>query len=256
MCELFGTSLKYPLTLNSYLKEFYSHCPEHPNGWGLALMNGSSASIEKEPTRADRSHYLKSRLSVPVRGKNVFAHIRRATIGNDEYVNCHPFTGLDASGRRWTLIHNGTIFEYEPMNRFGKVQKGHTDSERILLFIIDRMNQEISEKGELSCDERFAVLDAIICEMSKGNKLNLLLFDGECMYAHTNFEGSLHFLRNDNGIIFSTKPLSGEDWRPLPMTTLLGYREGELISRGTNHGNVYIYNEKDMAYIYLAFASL
>lgn len=312
MCEIFGACLKRPLVLNNYLKEFYSHSPHHPNGWGLALLHGNEAEIEKEPVRADRSHYLRRRLSVPVEEQNVLAHIRYATIGNEEYENCHPFTGTDISGRRWTLIHNGTIFDYEPLNPYSRVQRGQTDSERILLYIIDRMNRRIREsadqhpRGEtpdedskcpqgaahqsggnrmqaesneqtacrarvhmLSAGERFAILDSIVCSMSKGNKLNLILYDGEYMYVHANYPESLYYLKSGDGYLFSTQPLSGKNlslgtpadlsldqWKLFPMTTLYGFHDGEQIFRGTDHGSIYVVNEEDMRMLYLAFSSL
>ena len=77
--------------------------------------------------------YLKKSIEV----KNAFAHIRYATIGNVEFKNCHPYSDEDNTGRRWTLIHNGTIFEYKPLNAYVKEQSGDTDSERILIHIIN-----------------------------------------------------------------------------------------------------------------------
>ena len=118
MCQLFGFSSKIPVRINDYLKEFYSHSEEHPHGWGLACMDGKEVMIEKEPVKASVSQYLKARLTVPVQVKNAFAHIRYATIGNVDYKNSHPYTGKDRSGRRWTLIHNGTIFDYPPLNKY------------------------------------------------------------------------------------------------------------------------------------------
>ena len=39
MCEIFGFSSSKEEELNDYLKEFYSHCEEHPHGWGLAILD-------------------------------------------------------------------------------------------------------------------------------------------------------------------------------------------------------------------------
>ena len=178
MCELFGFSSKIPVQINDYLKEFYSHSEEHPHGWGLACMDGKEVMIEKEPVKASASQYLKSRLTVPVQVKNAFAHIRYATIGNVDYKNSHPYTGKDRSGRRWTLIHNGTIFDYPRHNPYLHQQEGRTDSERILFFLVDQVNQRQSELGRsLRVEERLDLLDALVTDMAKGNKLNLLIYD-------------------------------------------------------------------------------
>ncbi len=135
MCEIFGVSSLNDFTANEYLKTFYSHSDFHPHGWGLACISRNGALIEKESIKASRSNYLRERLSQPVSAKILLAHIRYATIGNVEYKNCHPFTGKDGSGRRWTLIHNGTIFDFAPLYPYTKKQKGDTDSERIFLYL-------------------------------------------------------------------------------------------------------------------------
>ncbi len=256
MCELFGASLRCTMQLNAWLKEFYSHSVRHPHGWGLVLQDDNGIEIEKEPLQADKSHYLHARLSVPVSAKTAMAHIRYATIGNVEYPNCHPYTGTDLSGRKWILMHNGTIFDYEPLTKYGSKQVGDTDSERILLYILDQINEQIRKEGTADAETRFRILDSLIVKMAAGNKLNLILYDGECMYIHTNYANSLHFCPLAQGTLFSTEPLSKEEWEPVPMTTLLGYREGKLIYTGTNHGQEYLDSEENMKYLYQIFSTL
>lgn len=257
MCELFGICGKKEYQINNYLKEFFSHSENHPHGWGLAIMEGDESSVEKEPLKASKSLYLKRRLSVPVLAKIAFAHIRYATIGNEEYENCHPFTQKDNTGRRWTLIHNGTIFDYPPMSKYIKSQKGDTDSERILMYIVDKINRSgRTADNPWSKEERFCFLDCLVKKLSKGNKLNMLLFDGEVMYVHTNYANSLYYLKKEESIFFSTQPLGKEQWDPVPFTTLLAYEEGELLFTGTNHENEYIENAEDMKYIYQIFSNL
>ena len=257
MCEIFGASFERECCINDYLKIFYSHSNNHPHGWGLAHTDGQNLYIEKEPQQASKSYYLKNRLSMPIISKTVLAHIRYATIGNIEYKNCHPYSIKDNCARRWTLIHNGTIFDYSPLNKFVKVQNGDTDSERILFYIIEQVNnmQRILRKP-LDARERFSLLDSIVSDMSKGNKLNLLIFDGEYMYAHTNYCDSLHYLERENGIIFSTLPLTGDDWQKLPMTTLNAYRDGKLCFSGTNHKNEFADNQESLKYLYQIFSDL
>lgn len=257
MCEIFGACFNNELFLNDYLKSFYSHSNNHPHGWGLAVADGDDISIEKEPIQATKSNYLKERLSLPINAKTVLAHIRYATIGNVDYKNCHPYSKRDNFSRRWTLIHNGTIFDYPPLSRFLKQQKGDTDSERILLYIIEQVNKrQKTAYRPLEPHERFSLVDSIVSEMSRGNKLNLLIYDGEYMYAHTNYANSLHYLQSENGIIFSTLPLSRDEWQKLPFTTLLAYRDGKAVFKGTNHKNEYIENEESIKLLYQIFSNL
>ena len=257
MCELFGVSARDDFYANNYLKAFYAHSDFHPHGWGLACVSRNSALVEKESVKASESNYLRERLSQPITEKLLLAHIRYATIGNVEYKNCHPFTGKDCTGRRWTLIHNGTIFDYEPLNRFVKEQKGDTDSERIFLYLMERLNEAQRQKGaRLPFEERFALLDGIIGEMAKGNKLNLLFTDGKYLYAHTNCRGTLHYLEKNNAVIVATQPLSDENWQPAPFCQLLAFTKGKPIKTGTEHGHAYIHSEEEMKLLYRIFANL
>ncbi|MBQ7707079.1 MAG: class II glutamine amidotransferase [Lachnospiraceae bacterium] len=288
MCQIFAYSSSKRTKLNSILKEFYSHSEEHPNGWGLATFDGVHANIEREPLRAAKSNYLKERFTEDIAAPVVLAHIRKATIGNVELKNCHPFTGFDTEGRRWTLIHNGTVFEFEPMNKYVKRQKGETDSERILLYIIDKINEESKNKNRsLSESERFKVIENIVTKLSKGNKLNLIIYDGDLLYVHTNLEGSLNYYQGNKFVLFATEPLvkgsiydgendngwsgmkesdwekcpeekilSHEDWNEVPVATLLGYKGKDLIYKGSEHGNLYVEDPKDLEHIYLSYANL
>ncbi|MDD6208385.1 MAG: class II glutamine amidotransferase [Clostridiales bacterium] len=257
MCELFGFSSKNERCINDYLKEFFSHSKRHPHGWGLACFDGKEAFVEKEPVAAIKSNYLKERLTQPVYVKAAFAHIRYATIGNVAYKNCHPFTGKDSGGRRWTLVHNGTIFDYSPLDEFVRVQVGDTDSERVFLYLM-KLIREKEEKlhRPLTAQERFELLDEMVVHMSRGNKLNLLIYDGEWMYVHTNYANSLYSLEQSDSVFFSTVPLTRDDWKPVPFTTLLAYQDGKLLKKGTNHGQEYIDCDENEKFLYQIFSDL
>ena len=257
MCELFGVCAAQKIRVNDYLEAFFNHSWEHKHGWGLALFQGSNVSVEKEPMKASDSTYLRRRLSQKIEGKNLFAHIRLATIGRIEYVNCHPFLLEDDFGRTWTMIHNGTLFEGEKLSKFVDIQEGTTDSERLLLYFVAQINEATAKAGQpLDDAQRFRVLDETIVSLSHGNKLNLLLYDGETMYVHTNCPGTLHYRRDPQGLIFSTKPLLTEGWEPVPMNRLLACRDGEFIFEGTDHGNVFHEEDYDMTPLLSAFAEL
>ena len=55
MCELFGFCGKKETELNGALEEFFSHSPENPNGWGMAIFKEEGDYVKKECIRADRS---------------------------------------------------------------------------------------------------------------------------------------------------------------------------------------------------------
>lgn len=257
MCELFGVSALDKIELNDLLREFFSHGTEHPHGWGMAFFYSNSVSLEKQPENSCKSNYLKQRLRAKISTDKMLAHIRLATRGTMEYENTHPFVMRDNDNRTWTLIHNGTIFECESLNRFAHVQQGQTDSERILCYIISKVNALQEEKGTaLSPKERFELVDEILCEITPENKVNLLLFDGELLYVHTNYPGSLHICEKGQGVVISTRPLDYGPWKELPLNTLEAYWKGKKLYTGTNHGNEFVDSEEKMKLLFLDFANL
>ena len=258
MCELLGFSSRRKRRRNDLLREFYSHAEAHPHGWGLARFpDGGAPLVEKEPVCAAHSAFLADLLADPLEERALIAHIRLATVGHVEYENCHPFTAADNRGRTWTLAHNGTIFNGAHLNDYMGIQYGDTDSERVLLHLIDRIDREQIRLGRpLDEEERFGTLAAVIAELSKGNKLNLLIYDGEVLYAHCNFRGTLHVRREADAVTFSTRPLSDEGWEEAPFTSLVAAKDGEIIRTSPPHGNEYIYNPNDYRMVYMDFARL
>lgn len=187
----------------------------------------------------------------------MLAHIRLATRGTMDYENTHPFVMRDNCGRPWTLGHNGTIFDCEILNTFVKTQQGQTDSERILCYMIDRINTEQERlRRPMSQEERFRLMDEIICKITPENKVNLFVFDGELFYVHTNYKNSLHWCWKEDALVISTRPLGKDSWGQIPMNTLLAYQDGELRYTGTNHGNEFFESEEKMWLLFLDFASL
>ncbi|MCH5267971.1 MAG: class II glutamine amidotransferase [Lachnospiraceae bacterium] len=257
MCELFGVTSAEKIECNDLLREFFSHGTEHPHGWGMAFFYGNAVSLEKQPEASYKSDYLKQRLRVPIREDKMIAHIRLATKGTVDYENSHPFVMRDNYDRTWTLAHNGTIFECDALNEFVHLQQGQTDSERILFYIISKINEAQEEKGKaLSAEERLSLMDEIVVEITPENKVNLLIFDGEILYVHTNCEGSLHRYSKGKTAVISTQPLDDSPWEKVPMNTLVAYQNGEQIFTGTDHGNTYIETPEKMRLLFMDFSGL
>ncbi|MGN1264193.1 MAG: class II glutamine amidotransferase [Muribaculaceae bacterium] len=258
MCEILGLSSRKRITVNSYLREFFSHAYRHCHGWGLALFFGNAVSLEKEAICANQSQYLRQRIAHPILIDNMIAHIRLASVGRMLYENSHPFVKHDNRQRTWTLAHNGTIFHFPHLDDFKSLQEGQTDSERILYYFIDEINKRQDQLGwQLTPEERFRLLDELITHLSVGNKLNLLIWDGEYMYVHTNYRGSLHMLRrSDDSVWFSTQPLDDGAWEPVPFLQLLVYRNGRLVYAGEGRSSEYFDPEENFEYKNFDYANL
>lgn len=246
MCEIFCFNSDTPKQINSCLKCFYNHSEEHPHGWGLATMQSDEFVIDKEPIKATCSEHLKNILSNPVIGKNVFAHIRLATVGEIISPNCHPFIELDDNNRSWMLIHNGTIFDYPKLDEYKERELGGTDSERILLYIIDKVNDFEKEKGRLSTiKERFNLLTEIVTDLSKNNKLNLMIYDGDLTYIHSNMKNSLYYLKNEDGFLVASTPVNDDEgWKQVELNKLFGLIDGNIIFESEEHENEFIQTEE------------
>ena len=257
MCELFGRSGKTREDITRLLKEFYSHAKEHPDGWGLYLNSDDETFFDLEERRADVSEKLSRILSGKIEAKDVIAHIRLATIGYDTRQNPHPFRGFDISGREWVLAHNGTLFHGDVVSKYFYVQEGDTDSERLFLYIIDRMNEAIRKKNApLDDDERFGILEEIVDELSPHNKLNLLIYDEQILYAHSNYRNSLYMRTDNGGVVFSTRPLGEGSWKLIPFLRLVSFRDGIPENTGSCHHNEYIPDPEEIKNIFMAYSGL
>lgn len=238
MCELLGFTSSKKTDISEYLSAFISHSPMHPHGWGVMLENGTR-KIYREPVRACDSRRLAGLIKNMAPQKTLLAHIRFATVGSITGNNCHPFTAADDSGREWTLIHNGTIFDGKHNYRYSSVQSGDTDSERFFLAMLDAVNAQL--KGGVPSERaRFELISRFIADNAPRNKLNLMIYDGDLLYVHKNLKNTLSFKRLKNGIVFATAPLDDGNWEPFPMTQVIAFRNGEEAYRGKRHNGVFV----------------
>ena len=263
MCKLFAISSQDALEVNGLLREFFAYADENPHGWGFASLTPQGAEVVRSPDRADTSAAATALLARPIWVASALAHIRFATVGQVETDNCHPFSAIDASGRPWVLAHKGTIFDFEPLNRYFYTQAGSTDSERVLLYLIDEIDAAAAEKGApLEAVERFAVFEDVCARLSPGNCVSLIAFDSDLLYLHNNYQGALNCLQGEGRAVFCTEELAAAAavtkgaWRPLPLCTALAYRQGREVLRGVAHGAEYFQNEEDTRFLYQDYAAL
>lgn len=240
MCELFGANLKRRMDLRNLLSEFYSHSNKHPHGWGLFWEQDNQMKIMKESVCANESSIIADLIDSVAPQQNLLAHIRYATIGSRRIENCHPFSGTDNSGRKWTLIHNGTVYSSSKLMKYLDSQTGDTDSERIFMYLMDKINEAIEKNPLLDSVQRFAVIDNLVKKLSPRNKLNLMIYDEELLYVHKNMRNTLSYKQTDDGVVLSTEPLEHEGWQALPMCRAIAFKDGEKIYEGEDHGREFI----------------
>ncbi len=151
MCRLFG----FRSVINSQVHESLVQADnalgvqstDHPDGWGVSYYVGSSPHVIKsERSAVDDSIFEK--VSGIVSSQTVLAHIRKATLGNINILNTHPF-----QFGNWTFAHNGNIKDFnknrqaitnEIKPEFKRFILGTTDSELLFYFILSGLSQEIN----------------------------------------------------------------------------------------------------------------
>lgn len=244
MCELFAVSARQPQTLNTQLTTFFGDSSMHPHGWGLSLRDSDGkVRLAKGPERAIDSELLARALARPVRTTTALAHIRYATRGRLSYDNCHPFVGVDATGTTWSFVHNGSIFHPELIEEHEAQARGESDSERVLLYLLSALDAA----GAADFDGRFEALSEALAALAPGNKLNVILEDGQNVYAHTNTEDDSLFWHVEDGIVtLCTRPLGGEGWNPVPKRRLIAISQGTVIRTSDLHAGSYRFDEAEL----------
>ena len=119
------------------------------------------------------------------------------------------------------------------------------------------MDKHFEEKGKpLDAKERMDLIDEIIHKLAPGNKLNLMIDDGEYFYVHKNEEKTLHIKKEEGCAIFSTQALTDEGWEEFPQNRLMVYKDGELVYQGKKHDGTYVMDEEEMKLLFMAYAGL
>lgn len=235
MCELYGFCGNQQVNLNKYTDIFWKHAAIHKDGFGYYLADNDELYVNPRPA----TFYLNDLAKKGFDSSLALCHIRFKTHGDVSEYNCHPFSKLDGRDIKWTLIHNGYIIDYdEDLERLSSVQIGDTDSERILLFLIEEINFFYNSLPEMSCNNQEEFLNYLyfsieeVCNhLSRLGKTNLIFTDSftQNMYVYINHPKSLFYLRTGEGVHFSSTRLTEEDWESPEPYKLLVFNKGKRI---------------------------
>jgi predicted glutamine amidotransferase len=186
MCRMIGLVGQDARTLREYLQAFYPLCtrglvksnaqPGHRDGWGLAgYRNGEPVYYGRRPHDAadEPNAWRKAILQAGAdQGPIVLAHFRKASIGHRSRENTHPF-----HKKGWLFCHNGTLNQAEglPLKKYRP--EGHTDSERLFLFLLEAI--EPARDPAPALKKAFAWIQ----KNQPHNSLTSLLTDGKTLFA-------------------------------------------------------------------------
>ncbi len=235
MCRLFGVVSRHvePHTepLATAPKSLAALSPDHPHGWGIAAHDGKNWAVHKSPTCAQEDPAFRA-LAAEIRGRVVLAHVRKATVGNTNLVNTHPFR-RDA----WVFAHNGTIADVAWLDRRTSQSRrrettGDTDSERFFAFLMTALDEVGATKGSRRAARgaaHGALAQALVAATSRSHfgAVNFLLSDGDVLYAHR-FGRSLHVSTGPGVIRVASEAPHEASWQEVPERSLLCMQGGAV----------------------------
>ena len=164
MCRLFGFRSNVPSRAHGSLvaaeNALAQQAEAHRDGWGIGYFMGNEAYILKSDAGAADDERF-ARISRRLESHTFVVHVRRATVGQIDYLNSHPFRHGN-----WVFAHNGTIYGFEEMkdrvmaeirDDLKELIFGRTDSEHLFYFIVSALDRAgISDCGRSDVDVALA----------------------------------------------------------------------------------------------------
>lgn len=206
MCRLFGFRSVIQSQVHSSLVQAENalgvQSTMHPDGWGISYYINNIPHVIKSDKSAIHDSIFKT-LSGIVSSQTVLAHIRKATLGQINVLNTHPF-----QYGQWSFAHNGNIknfdqkranIENEILPELKKFIIGSTDSEVIFFYLLSKMASQIdlnsnshnikvvSKIIKEATANLLAIIGPICTDESCGPKENYLTFiltNGTIMLSH------------------------------------------------------------------------
>jgi predicted glutamine amidotransferase len=235
MCELFGACFASTVNPYPYLDLFFKRSELHPHGWGIAYYPSASrkAVIAKEPVMAGSSAYAAEMAkAVGNLGSLYIAHIRYSSVGAHTLANTHPFS-RELAGEDYVFEHNGNIPDFAsniPLSGF--IPYGETDSEHVFCNLMASVSD-----GEISPSDPgfYPSLRNKFAGYNTFGIYNCLFMSYNTLFAYHDKDGfnGLHYLNREmdgtQGILISTRPLTGENWVPFAQGEMHVFKDGRII---------------------------
>jgi len=257
MCQLFALNSSAPSAATFAFTGFSARgggTAEHADGWGMAFHGDGGCRVFIDDTPASRSPLAAFLRQHPIRATSVLAHIRKATQGAVQLSNCHPFQ-RQWLGRQWAFCHNGDLADFLPALDDDHQPVGSTDSERAFCWLLQRLQQHFDGRPAPGWRSLAPVLASLAAEVARHGSFNVVLTDGEAVYAHCSTR--LHWLLRrhpfgpvrlvdadltldlardnapaDRMVLVATEPLThGEPWVAMQPGELFAFSQGEMVWR-------------------------
>jgi len=187
MCQLFGLSSSEPIRLTFSWESFVlqgSYEGGNPDGWGVAYFEGVDATLLRESTPAAESPMVEFLSHHAPASDLIISHVRRATSGNRNLANTHPFRRV-LGGHTHIFAHNGFVPPSGAPNASSwLLPQGDTDSEILFCSLLRRLEPLWSKDAIPALEERYQVITDFTHEILEHGAANFLYSDGINLFAH------------------------------------------------------------------------
>jgi predicted glutamine amidotransferase len=208
MCQLLGMNCNVPTDIVFSFTGFATRggrTDVHGDGWGIAFFEGAGVRHFVDYEAAVTSPIAELIKHLPIKSKNVIAHLRKATQGRVALENCHPFV-RELWGRYWVFAHNGDLKDFAPVLNGAFRRVGNTDSEWAFCYLLQELRRRFGDTAP-ALPELSAALRALTAEIAAHGPFNMMLSDGLALFAHCST--NLHYIVRQYP--FATAKLSDED---------------------------------------------
>lgn len=224
---------------------------EHTDGWGITFFEGKGIRQFLDPNPSAHSPIADFVRTYPIKSKNVIAHIRKATQGEVNLENTHPYI-RELWGRYWSFAHNGDLKSFEPDLNGTFLPVGNTDSEKAFCFLLQELRQTFGDTYP-ERNELLKKVHELTHELASRGVFNYLLSNGEFMVAHcstklawitrrapfttahlkdqdVNVDFSSVTTAHDRVSVVATNPLTqNEEWTIVEPGKMILLSEGEVV---------------------------
>lgn len=253
MCQLLGMNCNTPTDIVFSFEGFRRRAgltDTHSDGFGIAFFEGKGVRVFRDDKPGHNSPIADCVKQYHIKSLNVIAHIRKATQGDVNLENTHPFI-REIWGENWVFAHNGNLKSLPDMSESLCQPIGTTDSETAFCYIAEELKKRYRKKP--SEEEIFQAIQEITQELIHRGTFNFMLSNGEWLIAHCST--NLHYLTrqapfgkaqriDDDGVIdfndyakegdkvtiISTFPLTkNETWTKMKHGGFVFFKDGEKI---------------------------
>jgi glutamine amidotransferase len=207
MCQLLGMNCNTPTDATFSFTGFAQRggrTSDHVDGWGVAFFEDRGLRHFVDHLPAAESPVAELIRKYPIKSRNVIAHIRKATQGEVNLQNCHPFV-RELWGRYWVFAHNGNLENYAPILHGSFRPVGTTDSERAFCWLMQELAK--SHASVPSVTELTLTLKELVPKIAQHGTFNFLLSNGEALWAHA----STHLYYLERRFPFTSAELADEE---------------------------------------------